>query len=47
MIGMDEYKAIVSELLDELPEAFFRELSGGVVVSEAASIPVFTALPLP
>ena len=39
MIGMDEYKAIVSELLDELPEAFFRELSGGVVVSEAASIP--------
>ena len=39
MIRMDEYKQIVSELMDELPEAFFRELSGGVIVSEAREIP--------
>lgn len=39
MIRMDEYKSIVSELLDELPEAFFRELSGGVIVSEATAVP--------
>ncbi len=39
MIGIEEYRKIVSELLDELPEEFFRELSGGVVVSEALVIP--------
>ncbi len=39
MIGTQEYKQIVSELLDELPEEFFRELSGGVVVSESFAIP--------
>ena len=39
MISTEEYGKIVSELLDELPEAFFRELSGGVIVSEAAVIP--------
>lgn len=39
MIDVGEYRQIVSELLDELPEAFFRELSGGVVVSEATVIP--------
>ena len=39
MIGMEEYKKIISELLDELPEEFFRELSGGVIVSEALVIP--------
>lgn len=39
MIRLDEYKKIISELLDELPEAFFRQLSGGVIVSEAAVIP--------
>lgn len=39
MIGIEEYKKIISELLDELPEAFFRELSGGVIVSEAVMIP--------
>lgn len=39
MIGMGEYRAAVSELLDELPEAFFRELSGGVIVSDALVIP--------
>ena len=39
MISIEEYRAIVSELLDELPEEFFRELSGGVVVSEATVVP--------
>ena len=39
MLTLKEYKQIVSELLDELPEEFFRELSGGVVVSEAYVIP--------
>ncbi len=39
MLTLAEYKQIVSELLDELPEEFFRELSGGVVVSEACEIP--------
>ena len=39
MIGTEAYRAIVSELLDELPEPFFRELSGGVLVSDAAVIP--------
>ncbi len=39
MIGAEAYRKLVSELLDELPEPFFRELSGGVLVSEAAVIP--------
>ena len=39
MIGIEEFKEIVSELLDELPEPFFRGLTGGVIVSEAAPIP--------
>ena len=39
MIRMEEYKQIVSELLDELPEEFFRDLSGGVIVSNAMVIP--------
>ena len=39
MISIDEYKAIISGLLDELPEEFFRDLSGGVIVSEALVIP--------
>ena len=39
MIPMAEYRKIVSELLDELPEAFFRDLSGGVIASEAAVAP--------
>ena len=29
---------MLSELLDELPQAFFKELSGGVVVSESAKL---------
>ena len=39
MLSIEEYKSIVSQLMDELPEAFFRELSGGVVVSEDTEIP--------
>lgn len=39
MIGAEVYGKIVFELMDELPDEFFRELSGGVVVSEEAPIP--------
>ena len=39
MIGIEEYRAIVYELMDELPDAFFRDLSGGVIVSEETAIP--------
>ena len=39
MISAAEYRKIISELLDELPEAFFRELTGGVIVSNAAPVP--------
>ena len=39
MLTLTEYKQIVSELIDELPEEFFRKLSGGVVVSEDFVIP--------
>ena len=34
MIGTAAFETIVSELLDEFPEEFFRKLSGGVIVSE-------------
>ena len=39
MLSMEEYKKVVSELMDELPAEFFRELTGGVIVSEALVIP--------
>ncbi|MBO6011463.1 MAG: hypothetical protein J6P71_06670 [Oscillospiraceae bacterium] len=39
MIELEEYRQIVSELMDELPEEFYRDLSGGVIVSEATVIP--------
>ncbi len=39
MLRMEEYKSIISDLLDELPEEFFRELTGGVIVSGAAVVP--------
>ena len=39
MISAEEYKEIVSELLDELPAAFFRDLTGGVIMSEASVVP--------
>ncbi len=41
MISLDEYKSIVSDLLDELPGEFFRELSGGVIVSDATIVPSY------
>ena len=41
MIGIEEYRKIISELLDELPDQFFRELSGGVIVSEAVCVPSY------
>ena len=39
MISLAEYRRIITELMDELPDEFFRELSGGVIVSEAMVIP--------
>ncbi len=39
MISTEEYRKIVSELMDELPAEFFRDLNGGVIVSEARVIP--------
>ncbi len=39
MISIEEYRNIISELMDELPKEFFRDLSGGVIVSEALVIP--------
>ena len=39
MLSTADYSRILSRLLDELPAEFFRELSGGVIVSEAAPIP--------
>lgn len=39
MITTEQYRQIISDLMDELPEAFFRELTGGVILSEALVIP--------
>lgn len=39
MISLEEYKQVVADLMDELPEEFFRDLNGGVIVSEALAIP--------
>ena len=39
MLSTEAYRQIVSDLLNELPEAFFRELTGGVIVSEASLVP--------
>ncbi len=41
MISTEEYRAIISDLMDELPEAFFRGLTGGVILSEALVIPAY------
>ena len=41
MISVEEYKSIVSELLDELPAEFFRDLTGGVLFSDALIIPSY------
>lgn len=39
MISIEDYRTIISELLDELPDGFFQQLSGGVIVSEACVSP--------
>ena len=39
MLTMEAYKTIISALMDELPEEFYRDLSGGVIVSESLVIP--------
>jgi len=39
MITMEEYRKTVSELMDELPAEFYKDLTGGVIVSEAAPLP--------
>lgn len=39
MLSMEEYRAILSELVDELPQEFFRDLNGGVIASGALVIP--------
>lgn len=39
MLSTEEYEAIISELMDELPEEFFRKLTGGVITSTAVMIP--------
>ena len=38
MIGIDEFFEILTEVCDELPAEFFRELHGGVVLSEEVKI---------
>ena len=38
-MSIDEYRKIISDLQDELPAEFFRNLNGGVIVSEAMVIP--------
>ncbi len=43
MICIEVFDAIVSELLDEFPEEFFRKLSGGVVVSEETMLSDWSA----
>lgn len=37
--SLDEFREIVADLLDELPEEFFNELSGGVVVEPGVMRP--------
>lgn len=34
MISLEEFETIVQEIIDTLPEAFFRELNGGVIVRQ-------------
>ena len=39
MVSLEDFQQVIADLLDELPEEFFRKLTGGVIVSEAALIP--------
>lgn len=41
MLRMEEYRAIIAELMDELPADFFRELTGGVISSNALVRPAY------
>ena len=41
MLSFEEYREIVFELMEELPDEFFRELSGGVIASEGAAVPEY------
>lgn len=34
MISLEEFETIVQEIIDTLPEDFFRELNGGVIVRQ-------------
>ena len=43
MISIEEFREITADLLDELPQEFFRELSGGVIVSERLVAPDYAA----
>ena len=36
---LKDFRQIVEELLEELPGEFFRDLTGGVIVSESVSVP--------
>ena len=44
MISTEAYREIISELMDELPEAFYRDLTGGVILSEALAIPDYARM---
>ena len=35
----DDYNKIIAELMDELPQDFFRKLNGGVIVSDSIMVP--------
>ncbi len=39
MLDMETFRDIVSDLLDELPLEFFKDLTGGVIVSEDCMVP--------
>ena len=39
MMTTDEYNRIIAELMDELPQDFFRKLNGGVIVSDSVMVP--------
>ena len=40
-MNIEEYRAIISELMDEFPAELLQELNGGVIVSEALVIPEY------
>ena len=35
-MNIEEYRAIISELMDEFPAELLQELNGGVIVSDSA-----------